>query len=150
MYLSHLSVDDFAFTHPVGTPAPQQQPPMSPAQIQAQQHSMNMNMRRPVPSATPGVYANAPYPTSLEESLEFAYPGEQNLHPGSSQNTWLSLNNVKELGKRVHLDDLFDRIPYSEGVMEFGKRVTSSLGFGGEDQWGSGAPPLPSPPPPSQ
>jgi len=38
--------------------------------------------------------------------------------------------NVRTLGKKVNFDDLFKltgQIPYSEGVVEFGKRVTNNL-----------------------
>jgi hypothetical protein len=88
---------------------------------------------------------------SPQEGLERSFQSYPN---SSAPSHWLplgglSFNNVKELG-RVHLDDLLERIPYSEGVKEFGKRVTSNLtntlGFAPFDMLSPNPFPPPSPP----
>ena len=59
----------------------------------------------------------------------------------ANNNSWLPNFNVRELGKKVYLDDLFkltNQIPYSEGVVQFAKRVTNNLsntlGFTHQDE----------------
>ena len=68
-------------------------------------------------------------PPTLQQQFYSPYPNQDPYATvDSMNNSWLPrFSNVKELGKKVHLDDIFERIPYSEGVMEFGKRVTTNL-----------------------
>lgn len=76
-----------------------------------------------------------PHPTDLQSDMPFEFldqPLEQKQEipiPEESYSYWpfpnISFPNVKELGRKVptNFDELFERIPYSEGVVELGKRV---------------------------
>lgn len=113
-----------ARTKSTSTSAVTQQPaqPRPNFPIQPDNHTTTLQSIPPPP-----LPMGDPHDLTSVQDLEYPLSLDHPINTPRNVSDWNWLN-IKELGKKVSFDELIDRIPY-EGVIDFGKRVSSSFGF---------------------